>query len=105
LGDSSQNTVVPTAPNKFTNPADTTYYNTNSVYTESVTGLEEGTYSYRVGFGVVDVDSYDRTSALLVDNFSVEQVPFDFSPTLGLLFVGGVFGIKSTIKKMKSKVE
>ena len=93
--------TYPTADNNFIH-SDTTHYNTNNVYTESITGLEPGTYSYRVGFGVVDVDNLDRTSALLVDSFSVEQVPFEFSPTLGLLVVGSLFGFKTAWQKRKS---
>ena len=49
--------------------------------------------NYRVGFGVVDVDGVDRSSALLVDNFVVQEVPFEFSPAFGLLLMGGFFGI------------
>ena len=93
--------TYPTADNNFIH-SDTTYYNTNNVYTKSITGLEPGTYSYRVGFGTVDVDNLDRTSALLVDSFSVERVPFEFSPTLGLLFVGSMFGLKTAWQKRKS---
>ena len=111
LGDSDQsirdgdgNIIDPSASNDFIH-SDTTYYDPNNIYTESVTGLEAGTYGYRIGFGAVDVDSYDRTSALLVDNFSVEQVPFEFSPTIGLLFIGGVFGFKTAWEKRKSEVK
>ena len=93
--------TYPSASNDFIH-SDTGFYDTNNVYTESITGLAPGTYSYRVGFGVVDVDNLDRTSALLVDNFGVRQVPFEFSPTLGLLAVGSVFGLKTAWQKRKS---
>lgn len=72
-----------------TNTTNTTFdtvsgYNT---YTSGV--LPAG--SYRVGYGVVDVDGVDRSSALLVDNIQIQQeIPFEFSPTLGLLIVGGM---------------
>lgn len=95
LGDSSNPiSTIPIliANNDYVDPT-TTYYDANNVYTESVTGLTEGEHTYRVGFGVVDVDGYDRSSALLLDEFMVEQVPFEFSPALGLLVVGGIFGL------------
>ncbi|WP_036487730.1 hypothetical protein [Myxosarcina sp. GI1] len=85
---------------------DTTYYDSNNPdnqYTETVTDLAEGNYTYRAAFGVVDVDSYDRTSALMVDNFTVQQVPFEFSPTLGLLIVGGIFGGDRLRRHLKTK--
>lgn len=68
--------------------------------TYTVTGLIPGqTYNYRLGYGVVDVDTLERTSALLIDN--ARAVPFDFSPTLGLFFVGGFFGVKKYLTKKR----
>ncbi|AFZ37588.1 hypothetical protein Sta7437_4111 [Stanieria cyanosphaera PCC 7437] len=61
-----------------------------AAYTSSNLTLTPGTY--RVGFGVIDVDGVSNSSALLVDNFNVQQVPFEFSPTLGLFIIGGLFG-------------
>ena len=101
-GDGNINTY-PNANNDFIH-SDTTYYDPNNIYTESITGLEPGTYSYRVGFGVVDVDNLDRTSALLLDNMSAEQVPFEFSPALGLLFVGSIFGFKILREKSRDRI-
>ena len=49
--------------------------------------------NYRVGFGVVDVDGTDRSSALLVDNFDMREVPFEFSPSTGLLLIASFWGI------------
>ena len=49
--------------------------------------------TYTIGFGVVDVDGVDRSSALLVDNFNVKEIPFEFSPGFGLFLMGGCFGI------------
>ncbi|MDJ0595698.1 MAG: hypothetical protein QNJ72_37895 [Pleurocapsa sp. MO_226.B13] len=60
-----------------------------------------GTYTYRVGFGVVDVDGVDRTSALVLDNFSVQQVPFDFSPTAGIAVVLSCSGFSYLRRKFK----
>jgi hypothetical protein len=48
--------------------------------------------SYRVGYGVVDVDGVDRSSGLLVDNILVQEIPFEFSPGLGLGIVAVMFG-------------
>lgn len=67
-------------------------YATNGRYSYTVSGLTAGTYTYRVGFGVVDVDGLDRTSALMIDN--VEVVPFEFSPGLGLLLMTSLFGFQ-----------
>lgn len=60
-------------------------------YLSEELALTPGTY--RVGFGVLDVDGTDRSSALLVDNFAVQEVPFEFSPAFGLLFMAGFFGL------------
>ena len=49
--------------------------------------------NYLVAFGVVDVDGVSNSSALLIDNFSAREVPFEFSPSAGLLLMTGVFGI------------
>lgn len=101
LSDSSGNITAPTANNTFVDK-NTTYYNASSRDTYSVTGLAAGNYNYRVGFGVVDVDGTDRSSALLVDNFDVQQVPFEFSPSLGLLIIGAWFGGSHLRSRFKS---
>ena len=69
-------------------------------YETYTTSLAAGTYI--VGLGVVDVDGDERTSALLADEFLIEKVPFEFSPTLGLLSVAGVFGW-SRLRRNKNK--
>ena len=83
----------------------TTYYDTNNIYTgytsDPITTTEPQTY--RVGFGVVDVDGSDRTSALLVDNFGVRQVPFEFSPSAGIAFVFGLIGFHHLKRRFKFK--
>ena len=101
LGDSDQTTIVPPTANDDYVYSTTTFYDVNNVYTQSVTGLAAGTYSYRVGFGVVDVDNVDRSSALLLDNFKVQQVPFQFSPGLGLLIAGGIIGSDLLRRRLK----
>ncbi len=59
---------------------------------------------YRIGYGVVDVDGVDRSSALLVDNLYItEEIPFEFSPTLGLLIVGGMVAGDRILKRCKGK--
>ena len=82
----------------------TTNYNVGNLYTYTSDPIAEaGTYTYRVGLGVVDVDGLDRTSSLLVDNFSVQQVPFEFSPTAGIAFMLGLFGCDRLRWRMKMK--
>ena len=49
------------------------------------------------------MDGIDRTSGLLLDNFMVEEVPFEFSPTLGLLIVGGMVAGDRLRRKLISK--
>ena len=78
----------PTIPT-ITNADDAYALVTNGTYNSGI--LEPG--NYVVGFGVVDIDGVDRSSALLVDNFAASAVPFEFSPSLGLLFMTGFFGI------------
>ena len=76
--------------------------NTRQFYT--VSGLTPGqNYTYQIGFGVVDVDGLDRTSALLIDN--VEVIPFEFSPTFGLAFVASIFGLTHLRRKLQSDAE
>lgn len=79
-----------------------TKYSTNNLYSYQSSALAAGTYNYRVGFGVVDVDGIDRTSGLLLDNFMVEEVPFEFSPGLGLWIVGGIFGLSRLYRQLKN---
>jgi hypothetical protein len=83
----------------------TTKYSSSNLHTYESLPLAAGTYNYRVGFGVVDVDGIDRTSALLLDNFMVKEVPFEFSPSLGLWLVGGIFGIDRLRRKLKEKYD
>lgn len=93
LADSSGSISDPTASNNFVQ-GDTTYYSTSNPYTFSVNGLTpEQMYNYRIAVGVIDVDNSDRSSALLVDNFQVQPVPFAFSPGLGLVLMIGLLGI------------
>ena len=84
------------------NSADTNFAtntNTYDTYTsESLNLTTPGTY--RVGFGVVDADGVSYSSGLLVDNFTVEEVPFDFSPTAGLGLVAGIFGFTHLRRKL-----
>ena len=93
LADSSGSISDPTGSNNFVQ-GDTTYYNTSNPYTFSVNGLtSEQMYNYRIALGVIDVDSSDRSSALLVDNFQIQPVPFKFSPGLGLVLMTGCLGL------------
>lgn len=80
----SDDTLTSVSSDNFVNQ-DTTFHTTSNQFSYSVSGLAAGTYNYSLGFGVVDVDNVDRTSALLLDNLQITQdVPFKFSPGLGL---------------------
>ena len=61
--------------------------------------LQAGTYV--IGLGVVDVDGTGISSGLLVDNFQVQEVPFDFSVVPGLGLVVGFFGWKRLRRKFQ----
>ncbi len=98
LADSDATLTSPTSDNFVYQ--DTTYYTANNQFNYSVTGLPAGTYTYTLGFGVVDVDGPDRSSALLLDNLVVQQVPFEFSPSLGLILMAGFFGINYFRRRM-----
>lgn len=61
--------------------------------------LQPGTYV--VGLGVVDTDGTGISSGLLIDNFAVQEVPFDFSATTGLGLVAGFFGLTRLRRKLR----
>jgi hypothetical protein len=61
--------------------------------------LQPGTYV--IGLGVVDTDGTGISSGLLVDNFAVETVPFDFSASTGLVLVGGCFCFTQLRRKLR----
>ncbi len=67
------------------------------LYTSS--SLPAGTYV--VGLGVVDVDGVEDTSGLLVDNFQVQQIPFEFSPTGGIALMLGLLGCDRLRRRIK----
>lgn len=95
--DSSDGAISsPTNSNDYVQGVD---YNTNGTYSYTVSGLTEGMYTYRLGYGVVDVDGLDRTTALLIDN--IEIVPFEFSPSTGIGLVLGLIGINKLRRKFK----
>lgn len=101
LDDSGGSSTNSTTSN-FQN-TNTTFYTTNNQRTYTSPSLGIGTYNYRIGFGVVDVDGVDRSSGLLVDNINVRQVPFEFSPSLGLVIVAGIFGCDRLRRQFKTK--
>jgi hypothetical protein len=82
----------------------TAFYSANNQRTYLSSSLAAGTYNYRLGFGVVDVDGIDRSSGLLLDNIRVRQVPFEFSPGLGLCICGSIFGFSRLRKKLKGAI-
>ncbi len=57
--------------------------------------------NYVLGFGVVDVDGTDGSSALLVDD--VKAIPFELSPSLGLGIAIGMFGLDHLRRNLKNK--
>lgn len=65
--------------------------------------LEPGTYV--VGLGVVDTDGTGISSGLLIDNFAIQEVPFDFSATAGLGLVAGFFGLTRLRRKLQSNID
>lgn len=56
---------------------------------------------YILGFGVVDVDGTDGSSALLIDD--AEAIPFELSPSLGLGIAIGMFGLDRLRRNLKNK--
>ena len=74
-------------------------YGPNNTVSYTVSGLSQGTYTYRLGYGVVDVDGLDRTTALLIDN--IEVVPFEFTPSTGIGLVLGFLGINKLRRRIK----
>ncbi|MDJ0688385.1 MAG: hypothetical protein QNJ41_07735 [Xenococcaceae cyanobacterium MO_188.B32] len=94
LDDSSGNIGTPLSSGTTNfQEVNTTFYDRNNLFTYQTTSLSAGIYNYRIGFGVVDVDGLDRSSALLIDNFNVREIPFEFSPGFGLMLMTGFFGI------------
>ena len=85
LGDSTGDITTPIDPSQTDFLKVDGYMSYESAY------LQPG--EYVIGAGVVDVDGTGISSALLVDNFVVEEVPFDFSATTGLGLVASLFGI------------
>lgn len=81
----------------------TAYYSAGNQDIFESSPLAAGTYNYRVGFGVVDVDGSDRSSALLVDGVEAEAVPFGFSPSLGLGIVAIMIGCDRLRRNLKNK--
>lgn len=63
------------------------------------------TYSpgtYTLGFGVVDIDGVDTSSALMVDSV---EVPFEGAPGVGLGVFAGVVGLHHLWRKRQQKSE
>lgn len=100
LGDSDRAIANPDTANEY-NYGDTTYYQDGSVYTTQVTGLDAGEYTYVLGFGVVDIDGSGRSSALVLDNLGIKQVPFEFTPTTGIAIVLSFIGFNKLRCRLK----
>ncbi|WP_144876471.1 PFE-CTERM domain-containing protein [Hyella patelloides] len=77
-------------------------YQTNtSPYAAFSDDYDLSTGQYRVGFGVIDVDGVGNSSALLIDEFLVEDVPFEFTPSTGIGLVLGLIGLKKLRHRFK----
>ena len=86
------------------NSGDTDFaYNDSSYssYTTDPLALSAGTY--RVGFGVVDADGVSYSSGLLFDNFTAREVPFEFSPSLGLISMASIFSLMRLRRQLKKQ--
>jgi hypothetical protein len=60
-----------------------------------------GNYFLRVNVNEND-DPDNKSSAAGFSNFQVQTVPFEFSPSQGLLLVGGIWGLSSFLKRKKA---
>ncbi len=80
----------------------TTYSFTESTYNNSAgatpLAVEFRIYSYSVNTGGYGIDS-------LSFDGNITQVPFDFSPNLGIAILGGLYATKKIIKRAKTKQE
>ena len=94
LKDSDSTTNIATAPGG-------TEYLTEGVYEPYTFSQTFPAGEYTLGYGVVDVDGVDRSSALLIDEILVQEIPFEFSPTLGLLIFGGMVGCDRLRRKLR----
>ena len=84
------------------NSGDTDFANNNNNYTSYITeplSLSPG--DYRVGFGVVDADGVSYSSGLMFDNFTSAEVPFEFSPSVGLISMAGIFSLMRLRRQLK----
>ena len=90
------------SPSNITSDPNGTEYLTEGTYEAYTFSQTFPAGTYTLGYGVVDVDGVDRSSALLVDNISMqEQVPFDFSPSAGLTLVASMFGWNRLRRRFK----
>ena len=94
LEDSSSTTNIASEPNG-------TEYLTEGAYQPYTFNETFPAGEYTLGYGVVDVDGVDRSSALLLDEMVVQEIPFEFSPTSGLGLVAGFIGLTKLRRKLK----
>jgi len=59
--------------------------------------------SNTISFGVVDIIDSTGASGLLVDNFTITPVPFEFSPATGLVALGVMFGVDRLRRKIGNR--
>ena len=102
-------TVIPLSHSTGTVPTlasnSTNFANAGSYSNYSLNAGNLATGRYVLGFGVVDADGSDRSSGLLVDNVRVQAVPFEFSPSFGLVIVAGIFGCDRLRRQIKARSE
>ena len=102
------NTGAPQAASIFSREADDFGSGSESIFIDSTsgTGLTSGVYRLRITLNEND-DIFGNSTAAGFNQISVTAVPFEFSPAMGLLAVGGLFGGSSILKRRKaaSKVD
>ncbi|GAB4241879.1 MAG: hypothetical protein Kow0049_30890 [Stanieria sp.] len=92
--------VGPTNQTFFTKTLPGGYGKDTSTATISANTLTAGNYRLRIN--VNENDDFDlHSSAAGFDDIQLASVPFEFSPSQGLLLVGGFWGLSNFIKRRK----
>lgn len=92
----------------------TTIASTESVLSPSSTNYENEALSsfsrqfapgtYDIALGVVDVDNFDQSSALIISNANATAVPFELSPNLGLFILAITVITINLRRRLKKKI-
>jgi hypothetical protein len=103
------NRINPSNPNQifsstlaFSKNRSSDLYARNSLETVTIPAntFASGSYNLRINVNEND-DPNAYSSAAGFSNFQVQTVPFEFSPSQGLLLVGGIWGLSSFLKRRK----